>query len=240
MDLVCACLISRVMSAWHCTQKPNLLKAPACLCSHYRHLTRCQLPTLPNFLLRISCLCLLLLLSACATRPVVEYSVNARHHQRQLAQLQQWQVSGKLAFKSSEERFSANLHWQQRQDEYNIGLNSFIGTRLLSMQKQGGRVHLEYEDREYWHDNAAQLLEQMTGWVIPVSDLPLWIKGQASEEAMPAFADSGLIRRLTTDDGWQVSFSDYRQQDGYILPHALELSATDVQIRIRIDQWQLK
>ncbi|WP_343844700.1 lipoprotein insertase outer membrane protein LolB [Bowmanella denitrificans] len=184
--------------------------------------------------------CLLLsLLSACTTRPDVTYSVDAKANQIKLQNLHSWRINGKLAYQGKEERFSATLNWQQSPDEYELGLSSFIGTRILTLHKNGALVTLEYEDKDYQHQNASELLYELTGWPIPVEQIPLWIKGQVSPDTRPLFSDNGLLQQLNTAQGWQVNMSDYRPTGAYILPYNLELKTPTELIRIRVNTWQI-
>lgn len=177
------------------------------------------------------------LLSACATRPTVEYSVNARQHQQQLAQLQNWRINGKLAYRGEKERFSATLNWQQQREDYSLGLSSFIGTRILTLQRSDEQISLEYEDRTYQHHDASALLYDLTGWAIPIEQIPAWLKGQVSANNQAIFADNGLLQQIRTKEGWLVNLSDYRQTQNYILPYQLELKTPSDLIKIRVDKW---
>lgn len=181
----------------------------------------------------------ILLISACATRPVPQYSVNAQNHQKQLQQIKNWQIRGKLAFRSEQEKFSANLSWRQQDDDFRLNLSSFLGTNILLLEKHQGLVELQYDDNLYQHISAAQLLYELLGWTIPVESISQWIKGQASAEASAEFSDNGLLLRLQTTDGWVVSYSDYRQTGKALLPHQISLQAGPNKIKIRVDAWQL-
>ncbi|GGO74340.1 lipoprotein insertase outer membrane protein LolB [Bowmanella pacifica] len=192
-----------------------------------------------NRLRLLGCLLIVALLNACATRPVVDYSVNARQHQQQLAQLQDWRINGKLAYKGEKERFSATLNWQQQDGDYSLGLSSFIGTRILTLQKSHQLISLEYEDRTYQHHDASALLYELTGWAIPVEQIPAWLKGQVLPDNQAIFSDNGLLQQIRTPQGWQVNLSDYRQTAHYILPYQLELKTPSDQIKIRVDKWQV-
>lgn len=179
------------------------------------------------------------LISACATRPPPSYSVNAQKHQQQLQQLRNWQIRGKLAFRSEQDKFSASLNWRQQNKDFRLNLSSFLGTNILLLEKHQGRVELQYDDNRYQHISAAALLYELLGWTIPVESISQWIKGQASPEALTEFSDDGLISRLQTRDGWVVNFSDYRQANQTLLPHQISLQAGGNKIKIRVDTWQL-
>lgn len=182
---------------------------------------------------------LILLISACATRPVPQYSVNAKSHQKQLQQIRNWQIRGKLAFRSEQDKFSASLNWHQQNKDFRVNLSSFLGTNILLLEKHQGRVELQYDDNLYQHVSAAALLYELLGWTIPVESISQWVKGQTSAEARAEFSDNGLVSRLQTTDGWVVNYSDYRQTGKTLLPHQISLQAGTNKIKIRVDAWQL-
>lgn len=181
----------------------------------------------------------LLLISACASRPEVQYAVNAQSHQSKMQQVRNWQIRGKLAFRSEQDKFSANLNWRQQEEDFRLNLSSFLGTNILLLEKHQGRVELQYDDQQYQHISATSLLSDLLGWNIPVEAISQWIKGRASAEARAEFSDNGLLSRLQTNDGWVVSYSDYRQTDNVLLPHLINLQAGPNKIKIRVDAWQL-
>ncbi|WP_168171497.1 lipoprotein insertase outer membrane protein LolB [Lacimicrobium sp. SS2-24] len=182
---------------------------------------------------------LLLLLFGCATRPPTYQPVNAVQHQASLKKLKNWHVRGKLAFRSEQDKFSANLNWQQQNQQFNVNLSSFLGTNILVLEKHDNRVELQYDDEHYYHTNAGELLYDLLGWTIPVESISQWVKGQASPNAQLEFSDDGLISTLKTRDGWVVRYSDYRATDGILLPHDIRLNTGSNSIKIRVDAWRL-
>lgn len=182
---------------------------------------------------------LIVLISACATRPVPKYSVNAVNHQKQLQQISNWRIRGKLAFRSEQDKFSASLNWHQQDKDFRLNLSSFLGTNILLLEKQQGRVELQYDDNLYQHISATALLYDLLGWTLPVESISQWVKGQTSPEALAEFSDNGLLHRIQTSDGWVVNYSDYRRTGEVLLPHQINLQAGANNIKIRVDAWQL-
>ncbi|GGD63583.1 hypothetical protein GCM10011357_18600 [Lacimicrobium alkaliphilum] len=156
-----------------------------------------------------------------------------------MQQIREWQIRGKLAFRSEKDKFSANLNWRQQNKNFHLNLSTFLGTNILLLEKQQGKVELHYDDNLYHHINATELLYELLGWSIPVESISRWVKGQASHEANAEFSDNGLISKLQTADGWVVSYSDYRLTEAVLLPHQINFQAGPNTIRIRVDAWQM-
>ena len=190
-------------------------------------------------------LLVVLLLNGCATRPPPPERVETNALQQKLDQFNAWQLRGRLAFKSEQEKFSANLNWQQIDDTYQVKLTSFIGTTLLEMQGAPGEALILADDQEYRDIDGQRLIHQITGWNIPINKLPLWIKGQFAPGDAVIFDKQGLVQTLTTGclfcDRWKISFQKYQQLDDLWLPHQVTLvnqDAPDNQIKIRINTWK--
>ncbi len=184
-----------------------------------------------------------ILLSACATPPPTNIQVNSQEHQAKLSQIQHWKLKGRMAFKGSDEKFSANVNWQQIDDSYHLSLNTMLGINILTMQGDKESAELNTDDEQYQDTDASHLIWRITGWQIPVSQFPFWIKGQAQPTDKVIYAQSGVIDKLIpvcdSCAGWLISYQDYHQVDNVWLPHNIKLnnSALGNQILIRVNQW---
>ncbi|MCV2886667.1 lipoprotein insertase outer membrane protein LolB [Aestuariibacter sp. AA17] len=187
-----------------------------------------------------------LVLTGCATKPQAPISLNASAHQAQLANIHQWSIKGRMAFKSTEDKFSANLNWVQNTQEYDVKFTTFIGTHLMSMRSTDEFAEMQIDDQYYVDANAETLIQRTTGWHIPLSHLPQWIKGQFTENATYRFDERGLLQSLsphcTSCGEWQITFGQYQKINHVWLPHQLVLTNPlehNTQIKIRIHTWQL-
>ena len=57
-----------------------------------------------------------------------------------------------------------------------------------------------------------------------------------SKSRLTLNADSRLYH--LEQDGWQVDYGDYREQDGYWLPERLKLTSDELDITLVIKDWQ--
>ena len=82
-------------------------------------------------LLRIFTFTCLLLLAGCATTQPQRDQVNWNQERTRLEQLTHWQLSGKMAIITPQQKGSARLNWQQDGEDYRLNLTSLIGTSIL-------------------------------------------------------------------------------------------------------------
>lgn len=190
-------------------------------------------------------LVVLLFLTACATPPPTPQNVEVNAHQAKLTEFVNWKIRGRLAFKSESEKFSTYLNWQQAEQDFSLKLSSTLGITVLEMQSNQEQTLLEADDKEYKGRNASQLIKRVTGWNIPMTSLPLWIKGQVEPSDQVVWNENGLVKQLVPlclDCGqWQISFSRYKQQGDLWLPHQINLQNQQQlgnTIKIRITSWQ--
>ena len=78
------------------------------------------------------------------------------------------------------------------------------------------------------------LLEEL-GWRLPVSHLLWWVRGLPapdSKSRLTLDADSRLAR--LEQDGWQIEYTRYAEQNGYWLPERLKLHGQDLDVTLVI------
>ncbi|GAA0784833.1 MULTISPECIES: lipoprotein insertase outer membrane protein LolB [Pseudomonadati] len=181
----------------------------------------------------------LLLLSGCSTLPTQEYQpIEVTNTQ----EANNWELQGKIAFKSSTDKFSTNLYWFHHLQGNELRLTTPLGTNVLTLKNIQGLATLEVEGKTY-HDNDAQaLLEGISGITIPFSDIPLWLTGRVGKNDKVISYDSlGQIKQFSSPDAqsdWKVSFINWQQQSGTLVPRQLKIERDDIQIKIQTNLWQ--
>ena len=184
-------------------------------------------------------------LSGCATAPRVGLmpQLDWSERQQQLAQLQRWSFSGRLAIKdANDESWSASLRWQQDGDSYDIQLSGAFGQGAARLSGHDGYAVIEMAEHSALTANSAEaLMQQQLGWSMPVQGLKYWLLGMpvpGSVVGQSAFNEVGRLQSLQ-QSGWQVRYRDYLDVDGLELPRKLELENPQLRARLVIDSWQL-
>jgi outer membrane lipoprotein LolB len=157
-------------------------------------------------------------------------------------QAQAWEMQGKLAVRTADDKFSTNLYWLHTQLFNELKLTTMLGTTVLSLTSTMGDTVLELDGKTYTDTDAQRLLTRITGWTIPIEALPLWITGQLSSGDELVSQDS-LNRPVSIVNAnqlppWKVDFKSWQTQSGAELPRLLDLKRDDIQLKIQISQWQ--
>ena len=189
---------------------------------------------------------LLLLASGCSTftpREVLQGQGNAQAwqvHKTQTSQIDGWQISGKLGIRAPQDSGSGTLFWLQRQDYFDIRLSGPLGRGAARLTGREGNVLLEVANQgRYEAESPEALLEEQLGWRLPVSYLFWWVRGLPAPDSRSRVTldnDSHLAR--LEQDGWQLQYLSYVEQNGYRLPERIKLHGTDLDITLVIKDWQ--
>ena len=161
-------------------------------------------------------------------------------HKRQIAQLDGWQINGKIGIRAPRDSGSATLFWLQRQDYYDIRLSGPLGGGAARLTGRPGDILLEVANRgRYQAASPEALLREQLRLDLPVSNLLWWIRGLPAPDSRSRLTldgDSHLAR--LEQDGWQVEYQRYAQQNGYALPERLKLYGQDLEVTLVIKDWQ--
>lgn len=195
----------------------------------------------------------LLSLSACQHKVAVQPPVNEWLHdtgrfeqaRQQSAELHSWRYTAKVAISTPQLREQANLVWQFRDQSNNVRLFGPLGAGAVKVDFDQYGVQLsDNKGVLYRGDSAAQLLQQITGWPIPVEALSYWLFVQPLPEhgfryQLDELGDVALIEQ----SGWQIAYSDFRDYgQSHRLPRKLTarkpLGDDTIMVKLVTKGWQ--
>lgn len=163
-----------------------------------------------------------------------------RDHKAQLTGIDGWQINGKIGIRAPKDSGSGTLFWLQRQDYYDIRLSGPLGRGAARLTGSPGKVSLEVANQgRYEAPTPEVLLEEQLGWNLPVSHLNWWVRGLPAPDSkshLTLDADSRLAN--LDQDGWQVEYLSYTEQNGYWLPERIKLHGADLDVTLVIKEWQ--
>ena len=161
-------------------------------------------------------------------------------HKAKVAVLDGWQISGKVGIRAPKDSGSGTLFWLQRQDYYDIRLSGPLGRGAARLTGREGDVLLEVANQgRYQAESPEALLEEQLGWRLPVSHLFWWVRGlPAPDSKSRVTLDTDSHLASLEQDGWQLQYLSYVEQNGYRLPERIKLHGTDLDITLVIKHWQ--
>jgi len=200
---------------------------------------------------RAAALALLLFLAGCATgpgrqgAPVVATSPAAeaaqREREQRLAQLPAWGFQGRVAVSTGSRGGSGRLDWSQQGAAYLASLSAPVTRQSWRLSGEPGGATLEGLDGgPRSGPDAAALLHEATGWVIPVQSLGYWVRGLAAPgDGRVEYGADGRLRRIVAD-GWTIDYQEWHPAEGRFpeMPARLQAARGDARVRLVVDQWQ--
>ena len=189
---------------------------------------------------------LALLLAGCAglgPQESVEGSGSAEDwnaHKAQISTIDGWQISGKIGIQAPQDSGSGTLFWLQRQDYFDIRLSGPLGRGATRLTGRPEAVALEVAGQgRFEAESPEALVESQLGWQLPVSNLLWWVRGVPAPDSRSRVqlnADGRLAR--LQQDGWDVEYLSYTDEDGFSLPSRIKLAGRDLKITLVVKDWQ--
>lgn len=189
---------------------------------------------------------LALLLSGCASwqQPkVAEIPLPAQERQQQLATLNQFELNAALLVKAPGESVTSSLNWVQQGEFYTADLNNFVGINIFKLQTTAEGALVQVSGEQHQATTAAALLEYLSGWSLPIEEMPLWLKGMTGSGSSDLrFDPMGRLTSFSLLDSqnrrWQVSYTKFFP-DRLSLPRQINLESSDTKLKLVIRQWKM-
>ncbi|MCS4504110.1 lipoprotein insertase outer membrane protein LolB [Arhodomonas aquaeolei] len=151
-----------------------------------------------------------------------------------------WRLTGRAALHAGDDGGTVSVFWESGGDRYRLTLNGPIGSGAVRLEGDAGGITLRTSDGRVRRAGSARaLLRAETGYDLPVSYLRWWVRARAVPEL------GGRVRLDDDDrpvslvqDGWHVTYDEFRRVDGYWLPHRLSVERGDVSVRLAVREWR--
>lgn len=161
-----------------------------------------------------------------------------------------WGLAGRVALANGDRGGSGRMDWRQSGERTSVSLSAPITRQSWRLDAwPGGATLAGLEGGPRHGPDPADLLRQSTGWEIPVTALPAWLRGLRAEDQGAAALEFGADGRLARmqQAGWTITYSDWRMPeaagaaapsaDGVALPHRLEAVRGEARVRLVVDGW---
>ena len=156
----------------------------------------------------------------------------------ELAAEADWRMSGRLAVSARGEGGSGRIEWRQRGADFDIRLSAPVTGKSWTLVSQDGEIVLDgLEGGPRRGDDAEALLQEATGWRIPVSALAAWARGgRVAGPAQIEFGPDGLPA-LIGQQGWVVEYREWGSGDP-VRPRRVFARLDDqTSVRLVIESW---
>lgn len=185
------------------------------------------------------------ILVACTTLPKPLASPNtasqALHqaHLQDIAQISQFTIKGRIGVQAEGKGFSGNLAWQHDKINDDIALFSPLGGQVAGIKRTAENVTLEDDKgNSMTAADVETLTQKALGWQLPLSGLADWSLGRPTNSAIQAstWDESGRLSTLK-QDGWDIEYQNYSDQNGHFLPGKIVLKSEKVNLKLLVERW---
>ncbi len=163
---------------------------------------------------------LLIALTGCVSQPISN-TVQWRTHHTDMLALQEWQLIGKMGYRTDRDNGSAWINWQQHNTDFDVHLSGPFGagtTRIYG--GQNAAVLSQAGKDDVTSSSAATLSQTLFGWTLPVQHLSYWVKGIPSAylPVTRSRLDPHQLLEHLEQGHWQLTFSRYQLTPLGLLP----------------------
>ena len=151
-----------------------------------------------------------------------------------------WSIMGRISMIHGNENWYARFNWLQQGQDFEISFTGPLGETELQISQLDGIMSLQTPSVQKTTDNLEQLVQQETGWQLPLDSLRYWSRGQA---------DPSVHSRLNYDDrhqiseihqsGWRIQYLKRMPVEDYLLPRKIIVTNQELKIKILVSQWLL-
>ena len=146
-------------------------------------------------------------------------------------------IEGRISARQGESRNHANLSWRHEAAGDEILLTTPLGQGVAELTRNGRGARLTTADRQTaeaadWEGLSAKVF----GFELPLSDLPRWLLGDVGTGRRDA---AGRPSEASVK-GWDIRYLAYESPAADALPTLVEFRRDDIELRLRVDEWQLR
>lgn len=178
-------------------------------------------------------------LSGCASwqeKSVTPPSLQAR---QMLYDLNAWTLEGRIAAKTGNEGWNANLSWEHLADEERVRLSGPFNQGAVSIVLGKDQISISEADGSTTRsDNPDELLKTRLGFAVPLRSLRFWVLGlpaQNSAYTTESDAAGGLLG--FEQEGWTLRYDSFESVKNFVLPRKMTIRGNDASLKLIADEW---
>lgn len=189
---------------------------------------------------RLILVCVLVLMSGCATRQTHEHASNITDP----SLLRVWSAQGRMGITGVPQSGSGSFNWSQRDDVSQLNMHGPLGVGAISMRLDSS-AHITLANGTHYNgDDALIELAARLGVSVPLQQLKFWLRGVPAPGEFQWLDDVGMNRsnsnKILQQDGWRIQYDDSILVDALQLPRKITATQNAVRIRVVIEEWKLQ
>lgn len=155
--------------------------------------------------------------------------------------MQSFDIEGRIATRQEDRHLSGKLSWRHTPQRDELLLSNPLGQGMAELSRDSLGARLKLADRrEFFAADWDSLAAQLFDLPLPLSSLSDWLLGDIPDGAQRISRDAQGRPRSMTLQGWRIDYPDYESEAPDALPVRIELHQGNIEVRLKIDTWQLE
>lgn len=176
----------------------------------------------------------LVLLAACAQQPRLDAAPRPARET-----IERYTLEGRVSVKRGGTANQAALVWQHSPGRDDIDMSGPLGQRAARLSRDADGARLVTASREtVVAPDWSSLAERLLGAALPLDDVAHWVTATLAAAAEVERDSAGRPQRAWAN-GWQIVYLAYESPAPDALPTLIEMHRDDIDVRLKIDTWQL-
>ena len=167
-------------------------------------------------------------------------------YQRQLLQMDNWSLRGRLNIRSNNNSDTININWLQDSGAFEINLSGTLGLGAVRLSGDAGGVLVEKAGEEPFTAPSLEAIGTgILGYAFPASELLYWIRGLPApgRNSEVNYNEAGLVATISQPDAtgrrWELQYDRFEDIVGRILPGRIRLEQAPYRLTFLVSDWKL-
>ncbi len=162
--------------------------------------------------------------------------------QQQLYAIKAWTLEGRIAVKSGNEGWSANLFWEHDGGQERLRLYGPFGQGAVSIILQNQMIYInEGNGVVNSSRDPEELLTRKLGFSVPLGSLRYWVLGLPAPDIsyQAELDDKGGLKGFQ-QQAWVLGFENFENVGNFVMPQKMTIQGSQVRLRLVVDEWVFK
>ncbi len=145
-------------------------------------------------------------------------------------------IEARIYVRQGEKFSNARLSWQHQAERDEILVTGPFGQGIAELVRDAAGVRMTGADhKEIVARDWNTLTEKIFGIALPLNEIARWLPANVAGAENDALGHPVQAE----EQGWHIAWPAYESDAANALPKALSLQRGDIEVRLKIDQWQL-
>jgi len=184
-------------------------------------------------------------LAGCASLPTGTDGLSLAQRRERLESVDAWEMRGRLVVDTGDRAFQGSFNWRQQGDVLELLVRGPLRTGVLQVTGRPDALMVRARGETRTLTDPEAELSELIGWWLPVASLQNWLLG-FPDPNFRAATQPGVDGTLASLEQrlWRVAYPTYglapiaAAGNEVLVPSRIELTHTDLQLRLTIDDWQ--